>query len=54
MVGLLLSIVLGMAAALALALYDDRLYDRVDVERLQLAPLLSVLPRPQHKEVRSV
>jgi uncharacterized protein involved in exopolysaccharide biosynthesis len=45
LLGLLLSVLLGMAAALALALLDDRLYDRVDVERLQIAPLLAVVPR---------
>jgi protein tyrosine kinase modulator len=50
LIGLLLSIGLGMAAAVTLALYDDRLYDRVDVERLRLAPLLSVVLR--EREVR--
>ncbi len=45
LIGLMLSIVLGMASALVLALLDDRLYDRVDVERLELLPLLAVVPR---------
>jgi uncharacterized protein involved in exopolysaccharide biosynthesis len=49
-VGLLLSIGLGMAAALVLALMDDRLYDRIDVEQLELLPLLAVVPRaPREK-----
>jgi uncharacterized protein involved in exopolysaccharide biosynthesis len=50
LIGLLLSIVLGAAVALALAILDDRLYDRVDVENLGVAQLLAVVPRPS--EVR--
>jgi len=53
LVGMLLSLVLGLVAAVTLALLDDRLYDRVDVERLELMPLLAVVPRAP-KEVRSV
>jgi uncharacterized protein involved in exopolysaccharide biosynthesis len=44
-VGVLVSIGLALALALGFALLDDRLYDRVDVERLELVPLLGVVPR---------
>jgi uncharacterized protein involved in exopolysaccharide biosynthesis len=53
LVGMLLSIALGLATALTFALLDDRLYDRVDIEKLGAAPLLAVVPRAP-KEVRSV
>jgi uncharacterized protein involved in exopolysaccharide biosynthesis len=45
LIGLLLSIALGATVALTLAILDDRLYDRVDVEKLGAAPLLAVVPR---------
>ena len=48
-VGALISIGLGLALALGCALLDDRLYDRVDLERLELAPLLGVVPRAPKK-----
>jgi uncharacterized protein involved in exopolysaccharide biosynthesis len=50
-VGLLLSIGLGMAMALMLALMDDRLYDRIDVEQLELLPLLAVVPRAAREKL---
>jgi uncharacterized protein involved in exopolysaccharide biosynthesis len=53
LIGLLLSIGLGLATALTLALLDDRLYDRMDVEKLDLLPLLAVVPKAP-KEVRIV
>jgi hypothetical protein len=43
--GLLVSLGLAAAAAFGLALVDDRLYDRLDVERLGVAPLLVAVPR---------
>ena len=50
LVGLLLSLSLGAAAAVTMALMDDRLYDRIDVEQLELLPLLAVVPRaPREK-----
>lgn len=48
-VGLALSIMLSMLIALVRALLDDRLYDRIDIERLRLAPLLGVVPRPEKR-----
>ncbi len=52
-VGALVSIGLGLMLALGCALLDDRLYDRVDVERLELTPLLGVVPRaPKPKRGR--
>jgi hypothetical protein len=44
-VGLILFGGLGAALALALAIIDDRLYRRGDVEKLDLAPVLAVIPR---------
>jgi capsular polysaccharide biosynthesis protein len=43
--GLAGAILLAICVALALALLDDRLYDRVDVESLGAVPLLAVVPR---------
>ena len=36
---------LGLALALGLAIIDDRLYRRVDLEQLEVAPVLAVIPR---------
>jgi uncharacterized protein involved in exopolysaccharide biosynthesis len=50
--GLLLCGGLGFAVALGLALFDDRFYNRRDVERLELLPVLTVVPkdkRPRRK-----
>ena len=44
-IGLLISSMLALILAVVLALLDDRLYDRVDVERMELLPLLGVVPR---------
>ncbi|MGZ3405603.1 MAG: hypothetical protein ACXVAN_04100 [Polyangia bacterium] len=43
--GIVASFVLALLLAFALALLDERIYDRFDVERVGL-PLLSVVPRP--------
>jgi uncharacterized protein involved in exopolysaccharide biosynthesis len=43
--GVALSALLAIAFAIVLALLDDRLYDRVDVEQLGVLPLLGVVPR---------
>jgi len=45
MAGLVLFGGLGAALALGLALLDDRVYRRSDVERLDLAPVLAVIPK---------
>jgi hypothetical protein len=44
--GIIASALLALLFAFTLALLDERVYDRVDVERLGL-PLLSVMPRPE-------
>jgi protein tyrosine kinase modulator len=46
MAGVVLFGGLGAALALGLALLDDRVYRRSDVERLDLAPVLAVIPKP--------
>jgi protein tyrosine kinase modulator len=43
--GLAATAVLSLLLALGLALLDDRVYDRVDIERLGILPLLGVVPR---------
>lgn len=45
MAGLVLFTGLGMMLALGLAIIDDRLYRRIDIEQLELAPVLAVIPR---------
>jgi uncharacterized protein involved in exopolysaccharide biosynthesis len=51
-VGVLVAFGLALALALGCALLDDRLYDRVDVERLELAPLLGLVPRAEKSSRR--
>jgi uncharacterized protein involved in exopolysaccharide biosynthesis len=43
---------LGVALALALALVDDRIYRRYDLERLGVAPVLVVVPADKRRKVR--
>ncbi len=45
LMGLLASMALAFAIVLACAIFDDRLYERLDVEGLELAPLLVTVPR---------
>lgn len=47
--GVAMSLVLALMLALGLALIDDRLYDRMDVEKLALLPLLGVVPKHDDK-----
>jgi uncharacterized protein involved in exopolysaccharide biosynthesis len=47
--GLAVSFVLALLVALALTLLDDRIYDRVDLDGLQLTPILGVVPKPDGK-----
>ena len=50
LVGTAAAFILALLLGLTLALLDDRIYDRVDVESLQLAPLLGVVPRADGKK----
>lgn len=50
--GMALSLLLAVALALGLALIDDRLYDRADVEKLALLPVVGVVPRAGRKVSR--
>jgi hypothetical protein len=43
MAGMLLFVTLGLSLAVALALIDDRLYRRVDLDQLGI-PVLAVIP----------
>jgi capsular polysaccharide biosynthesis protein len=47
--GAAISIVLSLLLALLLTILDDRIYDRLDLEALRLAPLLGVVPRADGK-----
>jgi uncharacterized protein involved in exopolysaccharide biosynthesis len=47
--GVAIAALLSIMLALGLAMLDDRLYDRIDVERLAVLPLLSVVPRALDK-----
>jgi len=44
--GLAGTMVIAVLFALGLALIDDRIYDRDDIERLGMLPLIGVVPRP--------
>ena len=44
-VGLAATMVISVLFALGLALVDDRIYDRDDIERLGMVPLIGVVPR---------
>lgn len=50
--GMAAAAVLSVLLALGLALIDDRLYEAVDVERLNLLPLLGVVPKAGKKVKR--
>jgi len=52
--GLAATMVLSALFALGLAILDDRIYDRDDVEQLGMLPLLGVVPRPGSKEDKKV
>ncbi len=43
---------LGLALAVGLAIIDDRVYRRVDIEQLELAPVLAVIPRARAGKAR--
>ena len=48
---LALCLVLAMATALISASLDDRIYDRQDIERLDVLPVIAVIPRPPAREI---
>jgi hypothetical protein len=45
LIGLIASLALALAMALAMAIFDDRIYDRTDIDELALGPLVAVVPR---------
>jgi uncharacterized protein involved in exopolysaccharide biosynthesis len=51
--GLVLFTGLGMMLALGLGIIDDRLYRRIDVEQLELAPVLAVIPKAKARPRRA-
>jgi len=51
--GLVVFTGLGLAMAVGLAIVDDRIYRRVDVEALGVAPLLAVIPKARRRRRRA-
>jgi uncharacterized protein involved in exopolysaccharide biosynthesis len=49
-IGLLVSLALALTLALICALFDDHLYDRFDIERLGIMPLLVAVPRAGRRD----
>jgi Mrp family chromosome partitioning ATPase/uncharacterized protein involved in exopolysaccharide biosynthesis len=45
LIGILMALAMGIGLAMTFALLDDRIYDHVDVERLELAPVLIEVAR---------
>ncbi|MCK5797289.1 MAG: hypothetical protein KAI47_08905 [Deltaproteobacteria bacterium] len=54
LLGAAVSIFLGLALLFALALFDERIYDRKDAERLRLAEVLVVVPRRRPRLIQRV
>jgi uncharacterized protein involved in exopolysaccharide biosynthesis len=52
MAGVVLFTLLGCGLALGLALIDDRIYRRHDLETLSLAPTLAVIPRARYARIK--
>jgi uncharacterized protein involved in exopolysaccharide biosynthesis len=51
---LALSFVLAIATAFLSAALDDRIYDRQDVERLEILPVMAIIPRAPKNRVRQL
>lgn len=51
--GMLMSLVLALSLALGCALLDDRVYDRTDLERLELGAPTALVPTPGLSEPRA-
>jgi polysaccharide biosynthesis transport protein len=49
---LAVSLLLAMATAIVSANLDDRIHDRQDIERLDLLPIIAVIPKPPAQDVR--
>jgi capsular polysaccharide biosynthesis protein len=50
MAGTVVFVCLGCGLALGLALLDDRVYRRADIDDLGIAPVLVVIPRSKKKK----
>jgi hypothetical protein len=51
---LALSLLLAIGTAFISANLDDRIYDRSDVERLDILPVIAVIPKPRSQEIRQL
>lgn len=56
MLGALLALsgVLSLAVAVVSAMLDDRLYDRADLEQLEILPVLAVIPPARPEDIRAL
>jgi uncharacterized protein involved in exopolysaccharide biosynthesis len=51
---LALCLVLALATGIASAALDDRIYDKQDVERLDVLPVIAIIPKPTARKVRQL
>jgi len=51
---LALSLVLAIATAFVSASLDDHIYDRKDIERLDILPVIAIIPKPPRREIRQL
>lgn len=51
---LAICLVLAMATAFVSANLDDRIHDRYDVERLDILPVIAIIPKPPSREIRQL
>jgi uncharacterized protein involved in exopolysaccharide biosynthesis len=51
---LAVALVLGIATAFISANLDDRIYDRNDVERLDILPVIAIIPKPTPHKLRQL
>ena len=51
---LLVSLLLAIATAFVSANLDDRIYDRGDIERLDILPVIAIIPRPTPQKIRQL
>jgi capsular polysaccharide biosynthesis protein len=51
---LAVSLVLGVAAAFVSTVFDDRIYDRHDIGRLDILPVVAVIPKPPAHKIKQL
>jgi uncharacterized protein involved in exopolysaccharide biosynthesis len=51
---LALCLVLAIGTAFVSASFDDRIYDRHDIERMDVLPVVAIIPKPRPTEIRQL